>query len=291
MLTDFIQDRVLVMKALYLIICLALISGCNDLTGSQSNSPDLASDATLGAQVCPQVSNEPLLSESVQPADLKEGTVDLTGQIRSGQSLGFTFQGKAGQPLNFSTQDNLCIWVFTPSNQLLQGGNLPEDGKYIIQLDTPSGTTAFSLNLDLNDKVGEVILNNPDPDTSPEHEPPAEPPSESEPNSPPSAPEVINTRVAFKRGSTGAFLQEAIYSHQTINYLLWCQGGQMMTLNLSSPSPGLNIAVISPSGQTLESFSVDSSHTWQGTLPESGDYKLRVSSSIALDFILDIEVL
>lgn len=278
------------MKSFYLAVCLVLISGCNVLTGSQPNISAATDGDTSGSQACPQVPTVPLRSESVQPADLKEGKVDLTGQIRVGQSLGFTFDGKAGQPLNFSSQDNLCIWVFTPSNQLLQGGTLPKDGKYIIQLGTPSGTTTFSLNFDLNDRKGEIMLSDLELDAPSRSALSANLHTEPELDSP-AVPEVINTRVAFERGSTGAFLQETIYSHQTVNYLLWCKDGQRMTLNLNSPSPGLSVAIISPRGQALESFSVNSSHTWQGILPESGDYKLRVSSSTDLDFILDIEVL
>jgi hypothetical protein len=285
------QARVLVMKSLYLSICLALISGCNLLTGGQSSSPDSLNGATLGSQVCPQAPNEPLLSESVQTADLKGGKVDLTGQIRSGQSLGFTFQGKAGQPLNFSTQDNLCIWVFTPSNQLLQGGTLPEDGQYIIQLGTPSGTTTFSLNLDLNEQKETITSSKLDSDDLPVAIPSAIPDSGTGQDPPALPPETINTRVAFERGSTGAFLQESIDPNQTINYLLWCRGGQRMILNVNSSSSGLNIAVISPSGRSLGNFSVDNAYTWRGSLPENGDYKLQVTSSQTIDFILDIEVL
>ncbi|MFM5889552.1 MAG: IMS domain-containing protein, partial [Dolichospermum sp.] len=43
----------------------------------------------------------------------------------------------------------LCIWIYSPDNEVISGGTLPKSGNYIIQVSAPKGSTTFDLNMSL----------------------------------------------------------------------------------------------------------------------------------------------
>lgn len=78
-------------------------------------------------------------------------------------------------------------------------------------------------------------------------------------------------RIAFAPGATSATVNGSIQGYETRDYLLRAQAGQQMTVNLRSNSSFTQVVVFSPKEETLFVGT-----NWTGTLPSSGDYKVRV---------------
>jgi hypothetical protein len=78
-------------------------------------------------------------------------TFKQTGKIASNDDMGFMFQGKQGQTLSYSYNDKLCVWIYTPDNQLLSGVQLPVNGNYTVHLAALKGTTTFEIEMKLSE--------------------------------------------------------------------------------------------------------------------------------------------
>jgi len=107
---------------------------------------------TTNDNICPNQPSGTLDPANVKSITLLEKESIESGQINSNQNLGYIFRAKAGQKLNLDTKKNLCVWVFTPSNKLLKGNDLPEDGNYTLQVSTLGGAGSFKLAMRLEDK-------------------------------------------------------------------------------------------------------------------------------------------
>ncbi|MFM6253757.1 MAG: hypothetical protein ACKPEQ_32220, partial [Dolichospermum sp.] len=63
--------------------------------------------------------------------------------------IGYKFAGESGQKFTYQTDQTLCIWIYSPDNEIISGGTLPKSGNYIIQVSAPKGSTTFDLNMSL----------------------------------------------------------------------------------------------------------------------------------------------
>ncbi|AFY83812.1 hypothetical protein [Oscillatoria acuminata] len=128
------------------------VAGCQFLPESlQKNVQAIASHSqqTTPDQSCP--TNPPLLeANQVKSISLSSTPVQESGQIRANQSLGYSFEAEANRQLFFNTQDNLCIWIYAPDNQIVTNTTLPKTGKYTMQISTPQGFTTFEIQLSLD---------------------------------------------------------------------------------------------------------------------------------------------
>jgi hypothetical protein len=102
-----------------------------------------------GSQKCP------VKSGKLNPSDVKRISLDsnptlISGLLTADKALGYSFEGKKKQKLIHSTEDEFCMWVYTPNNQLLEGSKLPIDGEYIVQISIPSGAKTFEFSMRLN---------------------------------------------------------------------------------------------------------------------------------------------
>lgn len=135
------------LKIFLVIACLTTAYGCqagksgiaNQLQGTSSNT-------------CPDVAGT-LEAKDVKTISISTQSVKETGTLRAGQNIGYSFDAKTGDKLTWRTAENLCVWVFTPSNKPLKSGDLPDSGKYTIQVSVPSGTTTFTLDMGLGNTV------------------------------------------------------------------------------------------------------------------------------------------
>ena len=134
-----------------LIISLIFLSGCQ-LTASQleqksdavnSSTPSVTSDE------CPEQPEVVLEDKNVQAIALNNEKATLSGIAKKNQSLGYTFEAKSGQKFNYQTDEDICLWIYTPENQLLSSKNLSVDGNYIIQVSAPKGSKTFDLEISL----------------------------------------------------------------------------------------------------------------------------------------------
>jgi hypothetical protein len=98
---------------------------------------------------CPTQPQVVLQTNNVKSISFNNETTTESGIVSRNQSLGYTFDGQLGQKLSYTTEQNICIWIYTPDNQLLTSGNLPTTGKYTIQVSAPQGSTTFDLAMNL----------------------------------------------------------------------------------------------------------------------------------------------
>jgi hypothetical protein len=141
------------MKKLSISVLLLAIVGCNNPSISQTSN-SISGD-------CPEQPSVSLEPKDVKPITLTtSGTTQESGQVKSGKSLGYTFEAQAGQKLSYQTKDDICIWIFTQDLTLLEGVDLPKDGKYTVQVAALKGATTFNLAMSLG---GLQAASNPSP--------------------------------------------------------------------------------------------------------------------------------
>ena len=145
------------MKKLLIFLPLLITSACQAV--SQISEP--ATQASTGCP--PEPKNIPLKHENVKNVLLNSGIVKESSQANADKFVGYAFEAKAGQKLSYRTTDDICIWLYTQDNKLLSSDNLPQDGKYVLQVSAPKGSTTFNLEMTL----GSLQANAPSVSPSP----------------------------------------------------------------------------------------------------------------------------
>jgi hypothetical protein len=84
-------------------------------------------------------------------------------------------------------------------------------------------------------------------------------------------------RVQFKPGATSATISGTIKGDQDIDYVVGAKQGQSMNVSLATKHGATYFNILAP-GETNVSFvnSSTSGNQYEGTLPASGDYRIRV---------------
>jgi hypothetical protein len=88
---------------------------------------------------------------------------------------------------------------------------------------------------------------------------------------------IRTERVQFAKGATSARINGTIKGTQTVDYVLHASQGQYMNVSMATKNPAAYFNILAP-GQTEVAFfngSV-SDNQYEGTLPATGDYKIRV---------------
>ena len=126
-----------------------LLNACNQnqTSSEQVKASNSSQDST--STECPEQPKSPLKAENIKTIQFKNKELIKSGIIQNNEMIGYQFQGEANQQLNYQTNDNLCVWIFTPDNQLLQQSKLPLDGTYIMQISTPIGSRSFEMTINL----------------------------------------------------------------------------------------------------------------------------------------------
>jgi hypothetical protein len=124
------------------------LTGCNPWAKPNAASISPPSPSTNSCATKPtgalEKKNVKQISISSQSSSITE-----SHQLTAGQQLGYSFDAKKGEKFNFHTRESICILVYTPSNKLLSGSELSEDGKYTVQVFVPQGSTSFTLEMGL----------------------------------------------------------------------------------------------------------------------------------------------
>ncbi|TAF11309.1 MAG: hypothetical protein EAZ76_15045, partial [Nostocales cyanobacterium] len=141
-------------------VILLIIGGCNS---TSSTSLQAISNIETSSNNCPDKPSGALENQNVKTIDISSQTVTETGQVKAGQYLGYAFTAKSGDKLNYQTNDNICVWVYSPDNQIIPTTDLTQDGKYIVQVSVPRGATTFALNMGLenNDNANSIVSDSP----------------------------------------------------------------------------------------------------------------------------------
>ena len=113
----------------------------------------VSKDSNFDSAECPKIPEGKLDFNNIESINIQGQAATKSNRIRVGKYVGYTFDAQAGQKLSYSTDKDLCIWIYTPDNRLLQGLKIPEDGNYIIQVSTALGSTTFDLEMHLEDPI------------------------------------------------------------------------------------------------------------------------------------------
>lgn len=132
------------MKKLSLYLILLTLYGCPTDIGTISgpSNPDSGE--------CPEEPDVVLDRKNVQEVTLNSQMITESEILKQGQSRGYVFEGKEGQRLKYETNDDICLWIYTPENQLLNSTSLPKTGKYTIQVSVPKGSKTFEIAMGLD---------------------------------------------------------------------------------------------------------------------------------------------
>jgi hypothetical protein len=130
---------------------LIVYSTCLSIIGCQAIENPLAnvSSNAISSSGCADKPMVSLSGKDVETVALNESTITKSGQVSASKNIGYTFTATTGQKLSYSTDADVCLWVFTPDNEILKGGELSKNGKYIIQVAAPKGAKTFDLKMSL----------------------------------------------------------------------------------------------------------------------------------------------
>jgi ARC6-like, IMS domain len=146
------------MKNILVSLIFILLAGCT-LPGASTSTSPTSGDPATSAQ-CVDKPKGTLSLQDVKTIKLTTQPMTETGQVSSGKLMGYSFEAKTGQRFNFKTGDQICVQVYTPSSNVLNGNELSEDGKYIVQISTPQGSTSFSVEMGLDSLLSSAPSNN-----------------------------------------------------------------------------------------------------------------------------------
>ncbi len=127
---------------------------------SQNNSQSVTSEVNQNAVTqCSQQPETALKANNVTPLDFNQSTLTQSGQISQGEMIGYQFSAQAGQTLNYQTDDEICIWIYSPNRTLVKDAKLSKNGEYIMQISTINPTQTFEIEMTLTSLTDEE--NNP----------------------------------------------------------------------------------------------------------------------------------
>ena len=148
-------------RKLYLclpMITLMLMQGCS----STSSVPGGSKSSSITG--CPEKPTTELRIDNIKPLNFTDQPLEISGFV-SQKSIGYQFSGKSGQTIQYKTDQEICIWIYSPDNQLLKSEILPVDGNYIVQIEKNKKEQDFKLvmGLDINLAPEKSISSNQSP--------------------------------------------------------------------------------------------------------------------------------
>jgi hypothetical protein len=89
--------------------------------------------------------------------------------------------------------------------------------------------------------------------------------------------EIRTERVQFASGANSAVIEGSITGYQTVDYVLGARKGQSMNVSMATDNGANYFNILAP-GETDVAMFIGSTlgNQYEGILPESGDYKIRV---------------
>ena len=195
-------------------------------------------------------------------------STQLQGTLQATEMQPYVLQASQGQIMTVTLQGTDTVMnVLRASQDAIDAssyqtkswtGQLPADDRYTIQV---SGTGAYTLEVAITPLAHS--LQEPMP-----------------------VQEQIQ-RVAFAPGKTGTTVTGQLNPNQLQRYLLQAKRGQVLGVKVLQG--GVSVSTIAPNGQQLGS-SAASTKSWQGRLPQAGDYIIEVSTSQPGGYAIALEV-
>jgi hypothetical protein len=91
------------------------------------------------------------------------------------------------------------------------------------------------------------------------------------------ADDIRSERVHFKKGANSAVFEASIKGYETVDYVLGARAGQHMNVSLATKHGATYFNILAPGQNEVAMFNGSvSQNQYEGTLPATGDYKVRV---------------
>lgn len=88
---------------------------------------------------------------------------------------------------------------------------------------------------------------------------------------------IRTERVQFKAGASGKVIKGSIKGDQTVDYVLNARKDQSANISLGSKNTSVYFNILAPGEKDVAMFNGSvKGNQFEGTLPKSGDYKVRV---------------
>lgn len=89
--------------------------------------------------------------------------------------------------------------------------------------------------------------------------------------------DIRTERVQFKKGTSSATVEGSIKGYETVDYVLGARKGQLMNVSMATSNTASYFNILEP-GKSNEAMFIGSTsgNQFEGVLPASGDYKVRV---------------
>ncbi|NLG52220.1 MAG: hypothetical protein GX552_19080 [Chloroflexi bacterium] len=114
-------------------------------------------------------------------------------------------------------------------------------------------------------------------------------PSASAPTKTPAATTVAATRITFAPQSTSASIEGTFPADGVQRYVLQAMAGQLMQVELMTPSSSARLAVLGADGSVLKRADQDGPG-FTGTLPATQDYIFEVSAGSSMPYTLNVTI-
>jgi hypothetical protein len=89
--------------------------------------------------------------------------------------------------------------------------------------------------------------------------------------------DVRTERVQFERGASSAVIEDSITGYETMDYVLGAREGQYMNVSMATDNTANYFNIRAPRETEVAFFNGSvSENQYEGILPESGDYRIRV---------------
>ena len=89
--------------------------------------------------------------------------------------------------------------------------------------------------------------------------------------------EIRQERVQFKPGESSAVVEKSITGYETVDYVLNARQGQYMNVSMATDNGANYFNILTPGETEVAMFNSSmAENQYEGILPESGDYKIRV---------------
>ncbi len=89
--------------------------------------------------------------------------------------------------------------------------------------------------------------------------------------------DIRTERVHFKPGATSTVIEGSIKGYAIVDYVVNAREGQQMNASLATKHGATYFNILAPGETEVAMFNGSTSENqYEGTLPKSGDYKLRV---------------
>jgi hypothetical protein len=89
--------------------------------------------------------------------------------------------------------------------------------------------------------------------------------------------EVRTERVQFDKGANSAVIESSITGYDSVDYILNAKKGQYMNVSMATDNTANYFNILAPGEKNVAIFNGSiSENQFEGILPESGDYKIRV---------------